>query len=526
MTSTRICGGSSPGGSGSRTCRSVQARVTSDEAASVLIERSERNFLYVALALQGIEQDQDSFDRLVELPRGLDAMVSRSLERLFPVTPGVRWCAARIQIILAAQEPPAAELLGAATGMDVEYELSDLLEVATCLRPAGPGRPPLRLRQFVAGGVARGQGEGERFHVSRCRGHDRLADAGLADWRRNPAKMSAYHLKFLPTHLSERLPLGRTGAVLLDPAYLESRASLPGLAGQEAWVELSNAFSTLAANIDDPRQRRMVRLYDDTLRSHTWFLGKHPLAVPGVLERPLVARRAGHRAALRAGQHAPQRASGFCTGGDPVSSRMEQWRKWKGEPEPGHVWLRSPRPPHDPPSADRVLLSGHDAWVVAGHVISQPPRVLTATSEGTLHLWEAERGTRLRRQECGGGITQVFLLPGGEGSSLCSVTAGSCCGISAPGERSASSARRARRSRPWKFHGRLVAAAIKCRDEPDEPSGLVRCWDVTTGRVCAELDTSLPAYLLTFAPARGHAGRGVARGKRGGTAADPQRPGP
>ena len=50
-------------------------------------------------------------------------------------------------------------------------------------------------------------------------------------------------------------------------------------------------------------------------------------------------------------------------------------------------------------------------------------------------------------------------------------------------------------------NGRLAAAAIKHRDHSDEPADLVRCWDVATGRVYAEFDTPLPAYLLTFSPA-------------------------
>ena len=141
--------------------------------------------------------------------------------------------------------------------------------------------------------------------------------------------------------------------------------------------------------------------------------------------------------------------------------------------------------------------------MAAGHVISQPPRVLTADSEGTLQLWDAERGTRLRRQECGGDVKQVFLLPGGKRALLalgdgrivlwdlgilravvnfCPVGTDVATVELSP-------------------HGRLAAAAIKGSGEPDEPEGLVRCWDVATGRVCAEFDASLPAYLLTFSPA-------------------------
>ncbi len=361
-----------------------------------------------------------------------------------------------------------------------------------CARP-GPGGPRYGFANSWLAGWLADRARARRFHVSRCRGHDRLADAGLADWRRNPAKMSAYHLKFLPTHLSERSRWDELCAVLLDPAYLESRASLPGLAGQEAWVELSNAFSTLAANIDDPRQRRMVRLYDDTLRSHTWFLGKHPRSLFQVFWNALWWHDVpGTERHYEPASTPPSERAGSAREETPVSSRMEQWRKWKGEREPGHVWLRSPRPPHDPPSADRVLLSGHDAWVVAGHVISQPPRVLTATSEGTLHLWEAERGTRLRRQECGGGITQVFLLPGGERALLVFGDGRIVLWDFGTGRtvREFCPAGTAVATVELSPHGRLVAAAIKCRDEPDEPSGLVRCWDVTTGRVCAELDTS------------------------------------
>src|SRR5262249_17539901 len=153
----------------------------------------------VALALQGIEQDQDSFERLDELPRGLDAMVTRSLERLFPRAREFKDARPVFEILLAAQEPPMAELLGPATGMDVEYELPDLLDqVVTFLRARpGPGRTRYGFTNSWLAGWLANRERARRFHVSPSKGHERLAGAGLAEWERNPAKMSAYHLKFL-----------------------------------------------------------------------------------------------------------------------------------------------------------------------------------------------------------------------------------------------------------------------------------------------------------------------------------------
>ena len=143
--------------------------------------------------------------------------------------------------------------------------------------------------------------------------------------------MSAYHLRFLPRHLAERSRWDELCEVLLDPAYLESRASLPGLAGQEGWVELSNAFSTLAANIDDSRLRRLVRLYDDTLRSHTWFLGKHPRSLFQVFWNALWWHNApGTQRHFEPASTSRSKLGGSAREEPLISSRMERWRSVEG----------------------------------------------------------------------------------------------------------------------------------------------------------------------------------------------------
>src|SRR5207302_1798850 len=67
--------------------------------------------------------------------------------------------------------------------------------------------------------------------------------------------------------------------LLTDPAYLESRMILadPNERTQGSqWVELGNDLASLAANIDDSQQRRLVRLLDETLRLEERFLTRHP----------------------------------------------------------------------------------------------------------------------------------------------------------------------------------------------------------------------------------------------------------
>src|SRR5262249_13382012 len=78
------------------------------------------------------------------------------------------------EVALAAQSRPAADLLAAATGLDADYELPDLLQTLAVYLPAEASGSIIRYR-FVHSALAQWLANKERagqFFVSPQRGHE------------------------------------------------------------------------------------------------------------------------------------------------------------------------------------------------------------------------------------------------------------------------------------------------------------------------------------------------------------------
>lgn len=98
-----------------------------------LREKADGNFLYVSQALQDIERDNYSFSRLDELPQGLNQWYEAWFARKFP-NPKLDFVDARsvLEVVLAAREPLAIELLREMIDLDPHYGVS---EAANALSP-------------------------------------------------------------------------------------------------------------------------------------------------------------------------------------------------------------------------------------------------------------------------------------------------------------------------------------------------------------------------------------------------------
>lgn len=214
--------------------RLTQAKMSAEEAIYTLIKSSECNFLYVTLALQGIERDIDAFDRLDELPRGLDGLFEKFLRNHFPTNELSRNARQVFEVVIATQEPPTAEIIAsAATDLEVEYELPELLRKLAVYLPSRQGEGD-RCYHFVTSWLAEwvsNKDRAGRFHASRRKGHERLATACWNEYLRNRGSMSGYAARHLPCHLAEAGRWNDLTNLLTDIVFLEAKAGAGSLVG-------------------------------------------------------------------------------------------------------------------------------------------------------------------------------------------------------------------------------------------------------------------------------------------------------
>jgi serine/threonine protein kinase len=204
--------------------RLVHARLAPHEASRTLLEKSEGNFLYLTQAVQGIERGIYSFDRLDELPPGLDALFRGFFGRDFMHKQDFVAPRAILEVVLAAEEPLTENLIAAATSRDTAYELPELLrKLAVYLPPRQVGQS-VRYH-FVHSWLARwlsDPGRAGKFFVSAANGHKRLADV-CAGWRTLPKGGARFYaLRFADHHLASTGQTGQVVRLLTDPDYLEA----------------------------------------------------------------------------------------------------------------------------------------------------------------------------------------------------------------------------------------------------------------------------------------------------------------
>ena len=292
------------------------------------------------------------------------------------------------------------------------------------LRPAAPARIPAR--------PASGEGEEvETFYriyhesfadflrtktaVDRPRYRRRLGDY-CADWGRHEGYGTLYSLQFGPRHLVQDRRWGDLEELLLDPG--EVRSSSRPRRRQASFSKLAADFAAAAhgSPAGSPRAR-LYRLIGEALRRDLHFLLRHPHCLFQCLwnscwwyDCPEAERHYRSGNAQRSGDaRDPDRQEAK------LYEFLEAWRSAKLRDTPGHLWLRSLRPPAvrlgSPLHA--ILRSGEGA--ILGVAIDPDSRHLASGSfDATMWIWDLTTGTQLM-PICGheGPVYSVAFSPDG-----------------------------------------------------------------------------------------------------------------
>jgi hypothetical protein len=299
-----------------------------------------------------------------------------------------------LEAIVVARQPLTEEQLAAATGLDAETELARLLRRLDAFVPRRDGGYAV-FHQSLTDWLTHEEMRGETYYVSRRRGHGRLAEVGLVEWRRGTRRMSRYALRHLPAHLLGAERWDELVAVLMTPSYLEAKTEASLV------VELADDF--LAASqaqgmpADQPR-RPWLELLEEAVRYDAPFLTRHPTALFQSVWNTAwwYDCDEAERHYVLPDDEAARAALPWRQAGEKLSGWLEGWRAEKEQETPGFVWVRSLRPPTSRlQSGLRAIFRGHE--LVVADICWSPDgkRLASGSCDQTVRVWDAASGAQL-----------------------------------------------------------------------------------------------------------------------------------
>ena len=183
--------------------------------------------------------------------------------------------------------------------------------------------------------------------------------------------------------------------ILTDLPFLQKMVDV-GLI-LELLANYEAAVATLPA--DRPRAA-LLKLLGIALRQNAHFISRHPASLFQCLWNTCwwydCPQAEQHYDPPPAGW--PQAGAPWERAGPRLSALLEVWRYTEEKTAPGHVWIRSLRPPDLPlGSAQRLKLSGHTKTVSCVAFSPNGSLVATGSADNTVRVWNARSGEQIAR---------------------------------------------------------------------------------------------------------------------------------
>jgi WD40 repeat protein len=345
--------------------RLAQVGMSSTDGVSSLLRLADGNFLVAREALRGIQRGLYEFNKLGDLPPGLEGIYTRFFSRVFDDLEEYRQGPRRIlETISAAYEPLTRAQIAAVTSMNPERLRRGLLALSPYLREEDEKLSPWHksLMDWLTT-------KDSEFGISVLDGHARFADVCVKAWAADASVLSTYALRYVAKHLVSANSRQQLGDLFSDLDYVERRVR----AGMT--FHLADEYTATRSRVpaDHVRLQR-ISLIAGALSTDALHLSQHPEDLMPILLNAAHWSR-GERAKYFDGP------SQDVLNDYSVLNELEQLiRKRIGRQN----WLRSITPPHN----DQRGL--HDTFFrIAGMCIQcltpSPDGRWIATGEGDLN---------------------------------------------------------------------------------------------------------------------------------------------
>ncbi len=391
--------------------------------AEDLTAASGGNFLFATKALEAVESGQLTFAQMRSLPPGLGSLYQLFFSRILPERDASTKASRKLlQVIVAARESLTRTQLGAATGIDREDELPDLLSRLSAFTPQRDGHYALfhrSLQEWLTGwDQALDIPVAGPYFANPKKGHALLAAWAWSDYKRGVSACGPYTLRHLPAHLAAAGRVDDLVTLLTDWRYLEAKAE--GLGNSAATVfDLVNDFAAALDIVAEDHPRRFIlALLHEAIRFDTSLIARHPQSL---------FQCCWNRCWW---YDAPAAAHFFEDGSDDPVSPSPPWRRageklhtlletWRTEKEKEtekarreFVWLRALRPPADSIGGpQRAVLQAHLKGSIHLSLSPDEKRLVSGGEWGSIRLWDLQSGATIAVFDRPDSVGGVAFLP-------------------------------------------------------------------------------------------------------------------
>jgi WD40 repeat protein len=255
--------------------RLVASFTTADTAVQLISRKSSGNFLYAVQVLDGIARDDYFFTNLDALPRGLDGIYLDFFRRIFGHENTEAGEAAYhrakplLQILCTTLEPPTRAELAAASQLDPEEELPQILRKLAQLlsrQIRATGEATITFHHKSVPDWLTTNLDANVFAVGPTKGRNRLAEFCRDTLASSRAKPGWYVRRNAVRHFLEVMDWDSATAALSDIEFIEARAKFQELRAmlsdyEQAVIALPEGEKERA--IDSSRQEKLDRYAKD-----------------------------------------------------------------------------------------------------------------------------------------------------------------------------------------------------------------------------------------------------------------------
>jgi serine/threonine protein kinase len=188
-----------------------------EAAASILLRKSQANFLCAAKALDGLEKDLVAFSNLEELPPGLGSALTTFFQRQWPTRQEYSAVKPVVEVLVAAAEPIPDALISCASGVAQE-QVSEAMEALSQYVTRASATTT-----WMHNAIPNWLRETSSFYrVLPQQGHRRIAaacDAAFASEKSGTDKLTPYAISHWVHHLVQGQLWEELQRVLMDDDY-------------------------------------------------------------------------------------------------------------------------------------------------------------------------------------------------------------------------------------------------------------------------------------------------------------------